>query len=68
MKVATHLCLTLIVEELKFSVEQGTVVTTLNRIKHQMFVFSVLVRKIRKRHAFLRDGSKYNYQSGPNLS
>jgi hypothetical protein len=33
-KVTTHLCLTLIVKELKISVEQGRVVTTLNRIKH----------------------------------
>ena len=29
-KVATHLCLTLIVKELKISVEEGMVVTTLN--------------------------------------
>ena len=33
-KVATHLCLTLIIKELKISVEQGRVVTTLNIIKH----------------------------------
>jgi hypothetical protein len=33
-KVATHLCLTLIVQELKISVEKGRVVTTLNIIKH----------------------------------
>ena len=33
-KVATHLCLTLIVNELKISVEHGRVVTTLNIIKH----------------------------------
>ena len=33
-KVATHLCLTLIVKELKIIVEQGRVVTTLNIIKH----------------------------------
>ena len=33
-KVAAHLCLTLIVKELKISVEQGRVVTTLNMIKH----------------------------------
>ena len=32
-KVAAHLCLTLINEELKFSVEQSRVVTTLNLIK-----------------------------------
>ena len=29
-KVATHLCLTQIIKELKISVEQGRVVTTLN--------------------------------------
>ena len=33
-KVATHLCLTLIVKELKISVEHDRVVTTLNIIKH----------------------------------
>ena len=33
-KVATHLCVTLIVKELKISVEHGRVVTTLNMIKH----------------------------------
>ena len=33
-KIATHLCLTLIVKELKISVEHGRVVTTLNIIKH----------------------------------
>jgi hypothetical protein len=33
-KVAAHLCLTLIVKELKVSVEQGRMVTTLNLIKH----------------------------------
>ena len=33
-KVATHLCLTLIVKELKIIVEQGRVVTILNMIKH----------------------------------
>ena len=33
-KVAAHLCLTLIVKELKISVEHGKVVTTLNIIKH----------------------------------
>ena len=31
-KVAAHLCLTLIVKELKISVDQGRVVTTLNII------------------------------------
>ena len=35
-KVAAHLCLTLIVKELKVSVEHGRVVTTLNRIKHHI--------------------------------
>ena len=33
-KAATHLCLTLIIKELKISVEQDKVVTTLNIIKH----------------------------------
>ena len=33
-KVAAHLCLTLIIKELKISVEQGRVVTSLNIIKH----------------------------------
>ena len=33
-KVATQLCLTLILIELKISVEQDGVVTTLNIIKH----------------------------------
>ena len=33
-KVATHVYLTLIVKELKISVEHGRVVTTLNIIKH----------------------------------
>jgi hypothetical protein len=33
-KVAAHLCLTQIIKELKFSVEQDRVVTTLNTIKH----------------------------------
>ena len=33
-KVAVHLCLTLIIKELKFSVEHSRVVTTLNPIKH----------------------------------
>jgi hypothetical protein len=33
-KVVAHLCLTLIIKELKFSVEHGRVVTTLNTIKH----------------------------------
>ena len=33
-KVATHLCLTLFIKELKFSVKQSRVVTTLNLIKH----------------------------------
>jgi hypothetical protein len=33
-KVVTHLCLTLIIKELKFNVEHDRVVTTLNTIKH----------------------------------
>jgi hypothetical protein len=33
-KVTSHLCITPIVKELKISVEQGMVVTTLNIIKH----------------------------------
>jgi hypothetical protein len=33
-KAAAHLCLTLIIKELKISVEQGRVVATLNIIKH----------------------------------
>ena len=33
-KVAAQLCLTLLVKELKISVEHGRVVTTLNIIKH----------------------------------
>ena len=33
-KVMVHLCLTLIIKELKISVEHDRVVTTLNIIKH----------------------------------
>jgi hypothetical protein len=33
-KVVAHLCLTLIIKELKSSVEHDRVVTTLNTIKH----------------------------------
>ena len=33
-KVVTHLCLTLIIKELKFSVEHDRVITTLHTIKH----------------------------------
>ena len=33
-RVSTHLCLALIVKELKINVEHGRVVTTLNIIKH----------------------------------
>ena len=33
-KVAAHSCLTLIIKDLKFSVEQSRVVTTLSLIKH----------------------------------
>ena len=41
-KVAAHLCLTLIIKESKFSVEQYRVVTTLNVIKHKKIIFSVV--------------------------
>ena len=34
VKVAAHLCLTLIIKELKFNVEHDRVVTTLNTNKH----------------------------------
>ena len=34
MEGVAHLCLALIIEELKISVEQDRVVTTLNIIKH----------------------------------
>jgi hypothetical protein len=33
-KVVAHFCLTLIIKELKFSVERDRVVITLNKIKH----------------------------------
>ena len=33
-KVTVHLCLTLIIKELEFSVEHDRVVTTLNTINH----------------------------------
>jgi hypothetical protein len=33
-KVVAHLCLTLIIKDLRFNVEHGRVVTTLNTIKH----------------------------------
>jgi hypothetical protein len=33
-KLAAHLCLTLIIKDLKISVEQDRVVITLNTIKH----------------------------------
>jgi hypothetical protein len=35
-KVVVHLCLTLIIKELKFSVEHDRVVTTINNIKHYL--------------------------------
>jgi hypothetical protein len=35
-KLTAHLCLTLIIKELKISVEQNRVVTTLNIIKHNI--------------------------------
>jgi hypothetical protein len=33
-KVVAHLCLTLIIKELKFSIKHDRLVTTLNTIKH----------------------------------
>jgi hypothetical protein len=33
-KVVAHLCVTLIIKELKFNVEHDRMVTTLNTIKH----------------------------------
>jgi hypothetical protein len=33
-KVVAHLCLTLIIKEMKFNVEHDRVVTTLNTFKH----------------------------------
>ena len=43
-KVVAHLCLTLIIKELRISVEQGRVVTTQNIIKHKIsyLVFDTL--------------------------
>ena len=41
-KVATHLYLTLIVKELKTSVEQSRLVTTLYLIKQSISLFSVV--------------------------
>jgi hypothetical protein len=38
-KVAARLCLTLIIKELRLSVEQDRVVTTLNIIKHYISYF-----------------------------
>jgi hypothetical protein len=35
-KVVAHLCLTLIIKELKFSVDHDRVVTTLKTIKHKI--------------------------------
>ena len=40
-KVVAHLCLTLIIKELKISVEHDTVVTTLNMIKHHIISYLV---------------------------
>ena len=54
-KVATHFCLTLIIKELKISVEQGRVVTTLNIINTLNILFGVVVLP---RHAFPRDMQK----------
>ena len=42
-KVAAHLCLTLIIKELKINVEQDRVVTTLNIIKTLNIIFIVVV-------------------------
>ena len=42
-KVVAHLCLTLIIKELKISVEHDRVVTTLNIIKH---LISYLVQSV----------------------
>ena len=40
-KVAAHLCLTLIIKELKISVEQDRVVTTLNIINTLNIIFMI---------------------------
>ena len=37
-KVVTRFCLTLIIKELKFSVEYDRVITTLNTIKHYAII------------------------------
>ena len=37
-KVVAHLCLALIINELKFSVEESRMVTTLNLIKHKYHI------------------------------
>ena len=42
-EVAAHLCLTLIVKELKISVEHGRVVTTLDIMKTPNIIFSEVV-------------------------
>ena len=47
-KVATPLCLTLIIKELKFSVEQSRVVTTWNLNQALNIIFCVVVRCICK--------------------
>ena len=44
-KVASHLCLTLAIKELKISVEHDRVVTTLDIIKHLNILFSVLIMR-----------------------
>jgi hypothetical protein len=40
-KVPTHLCLTLVIKELKINVELGSVVTTLNVIKKPKYSYLV---------------------------
>jgi hypothetical protein len=40
-KVPTHLCLTLVIKELKINVELGRVVTTLNVIKKPKYSYLV---------------------------
>ena len=54
-KVAAHLCLTLIINELKISVEHDRVVTTLNMVKHEI---SYLVQCTYKPFERLRLGKK----------
>ena len=44
-KVAVHLCLTLIIKELKFSVEQSRVVAILNNTKYHILCTASLFSK-----------------------